>query len=328
VDKINTMMEIRNFGDFKWVLGRTLAEVDGMILEQPDRVVWLRLKEQLQSMKGWTDSGEHIDRKKIDSLDIGRIVQGLEPASTEPSCDPFLRKILTQISDLQQYWRSWPGNNQIALRPASGKPWVAVAVVILIAALTTITLATVRFAARTQAGPWTPLAGKMPAGHAIASLETSLEPYTISLHPNPEDERYRVRLRIAEPAEGTLDKFVPIAEHMRAGDLRFDARLLGDDGHRLWFFVKQLGAWDYRDGRLVTLDDLRKANPGLGEFASRDNSADPLVSKAVRDMKRVPQELWTGQSRLYAFTDRLQVTTPDFRRVYAIDPVTLRASVR
>lgn len=183
-------------------------------------------------------------------------------------------------------------------------------------------------ALRTEQGPAMPFGKTIQIPGATATLTQSLEPYIVSLNPNPERERQLLQLKLTDPSHQKPDRFIPIAKHMRCNGLEWDAKLLGDDGHRLWFFVNGIGAWDYRQDKLVDADDLRRANPALGMFEMKDNRSDPLIDSAVAQIRQPARELWSDDPRLFRFDGRLEVTTPDWAHVYEIDPETLRANVK
>ena len=203
----------------------------------------------------------------------------------------------------------------------------AVAAVLLVLAIAG-TMMVLGSVSRTRSGLATPLGQPMRIPGAVATLTSSREPYTISLHHDPESERYEIQLKLTDPAKGRADRLIPIARRMRSSDLRFDAKLLGDDGQRLWFFVGGIGAWDYRHDTLVDADDLRRANPALGKFKAKDNRGDPLINPSVAATAQPDRDLWSGASRLYGFDGRLKVTTPDFQSSYEIDPPSLKANAK
>lgn len=199
-------------------------------------------------------------------------------------------------------------------------------IILAIAASALAMLAIVYFFVRTQPGPWMLVKNQIVSGKFDAALEISLEPYTVSLKgQNSEDDRFQVRLKISDPAMRQPDRLVIIPQHLQVSDLPFDARLLGDDGRRIWFFVKEIGAWDYVAKKLVTPDDLTRANPTLGKFGRKDNSHNPLIANAARTPKVAPQYLWQGESRLFTFRGKLHIGTPDYQSGFVIDQRTLHA---
>lgn len=326
------MVEISNASDFAAVLDGTIAEIDALVVTEPDYPVWRALQQQLHAMKAWSTSETRPTQGQLGSVSIGLIAA----RELEPAPEGWLQDLIDRLHLLNHYWRHWPGGPPAPARGerlraggasrtgrnviAIGLPIAAVVLVLLLGLalfLDSLTL--------TKPGPWTRSGTPMRAGDALASLETSQEPYAVQLNRNPEGDRYAVRLKIADPASGKPDQLIPLAAHMRAGELGFDAKLLGDDGRQLWFYVNGIQAWDYRKGRLTTGDDLRRANPGLGLYSSKDNSADPLIAGPARNYRSPPRDIWSGEPRLYSFDKRLRIATPDFSRDFVVDPVTLRA---
>lgn len=315
------MREITNTADFTAMLDATIKEIDALVVAEPDYPIWAILQQQLHYMKACSTSTEKPEAEKLNAVSIGLIAA----RELEPTEEAWLQDLIDRLHLLNQYWRyratRFPSTYQSP--PKATRKFFAIG--LMVAAAVPALLAVLHSATQTQAGPPIPQGQTVPIAGALATLTVSLEPYTVSLHRNPERDRYSVQLQLSDPTGKQSDRFIPIARHLQARDLHFDARLLGDDGHRLWFYVKSIGAWDYLKGKLVTADDLRRANPSLGKFAGKDNSNDPLIDKSVRNRAQPAQELWAGESRLYQFEKRLQVTTPDFQRVFEIDPATLCA---
>ena len=321
------MTEIRNGAEFAAVLDSTIAEIDALVAAEPAYPVWRALQQQLHAMKAWSTSEISPSQKQLSVVSIGLIAtRELEPAPAG-----WLQDLIDRLHLLNYYWRYWPDGPPApgrGERLGGGAGALAVKAAIVIGlAIVAVVLALAFFlnsASLTKPGPWTAAGVPMHAGTGLASLETSVEPYAVRLNGNAGGERYAVRLKIVGPA-GKPDQLIPLATHMRGGDVSFDAQLLGDDGRQLWFYVGGIQAWDYRKGRLTTGDDLRRANPGLGLYLSRDNSADPLVAGPARNYRRPPRDIWSGERRLYSFDKRLHIATADFSRDFVVDPVTLRA---
>lgn len=203
---------------------------------------------------------------------------------------------------------------------AGGKSalWKIAVVVMLAVALLTALVIFVGSKTMTERGQWTRTGRTILVAGNVARIETSLDPYMVSLNRNPELNRYSVRLALG-------DTFVPLASSLPSSDLNFGVELIGDDNQQVWFFVKEIGAWDYRNHKLITAIDLRAANPELPLYGRHDNSNNPLISKAARTTLDPPKDLWFGERRLYAFSDRLVVTSPDFAQTFSVDPRTLAA---
>ncbi len=314
------MVEIRTISEFAAVLDATLAEIDALVVSEPDYRIWGILQEQLHALKGWSSATTKPGAERLSAISIGQIAA----RELEPTNEAWLQDLIDRLHLLNYHWRRWP---TAAISPEQ-RPWkgawmLAVAGVVLTVAIagSIVALSPV---SQTYAGPATSLGPSMRIPRAAATLISLREPYTISLQHDPEVERYEIQLKLTDAGNGRADRLIPIARHMRASDLRFDAKLLGDDGQRLWFFVGSIGAWDYRHDTLVDADDLRRANPALGKFKAKDNRGDPLINPSVAAIVQPARDLWSGPSRLYGFDGRLKVTTPDFHSSYEIDPETLQ----
>ena len=308
------MIDIKNISDFDASLDRTIAELDRLVLSEPDYAVWRNLQKQLHAMKLWSNDEARPSQQQISSINIGLIAaRELDPASEE-----WMQDLINRLFLLNQYWRHWPNGSPIVQKPVPKGLRKAAVVTLVLTAVVLAGAMLLSFIGRTKQGAWTPTGRSMLAGGLPATLETSLNPYMVSLHHNPTNDRYSVRLRIADTA-------VVLADAMQVSELHFDAQLLGDDGHQLWFYVKELGAWDYKAHKRVAIADLQRANPGLGKFPFPDNSGNPLIAKEVRNIRNAPADLWSGERRLYGFDKQLKVNTPDFSQKFLVDPTTLRA---
>lgn len=313
-----TIVEIRNTADFLTMLDATIKEVDALVASEPDYRAWGMLQQQLHAMKAWSLSP---------TASGGDISIGLIAAhELEPTDQPWLQDLIDRLHVLNHYWRH--SQHRGASTPPRPFKWyrkLAVAIVV-IAVLVGGSLFALRSIAQTPAGPAIEIGQPMSIPGAIAILTSSEEPHTVSLRRNPENDRHSVQLKLTDPAHTQPDRLIPIARHMEGNDLTFGAKLLGDDGHRLWFYVGSIGAWNYREDKLMGAEDLQRANPMLGKFPPKDNSADLRIDPSVRSIVQPSRDLWSGEPRLYGFNGRLQVTTPDFESVYEIDPETLHAS--
>ncbi len=153
--------------------------------------------------------------------------------------------------------------------------------------------------------PFLPRTVGMPMGKSvrtanyIATLIVTEEPRIPSLHHRPEDDRYRVELLLHPTSGGPPRSRVPILSSKRHSDFRSSPGLLGDDGRLLWFLLDEIAAYDLQRHKLITVDDLRRANPALGN-------------------------VWPASR--YDLGTRMLVSSHDYQRSYAIDPATLRAT--
>lgn len=318
------MPDITTRAQFAAVLAQTIAEIDALVQREPAYPVWRQLQRQLHVVRQWSTAAALPEAARQHPVTIGLIAA----RELEPAAERWMQELIDRLHALNQYWRHWPGGPPPAPRrspPALRKAGI------LVGAVTAAALAVVAlFAwfARIAPGPPVPLGKPLAIPGALARLTSSLEPYIVTLHRNPDRDRYSVQLLLSDPGGARPDRSIPIAHGLRAADLHLGTRLLGDDGHNLWFYANTLGAWDYRQGRLVTLDDLRRANPSLAKFPGKDNRGDPLIAPAVSQVRQPPRDLFAGEHRLYGVAGRLRITTPDFTRVFEVDPATLVARPR
>ncbi len=132
----------------------------------------------------------------------------------------------------------------------------------------------------------------------IATLIQTLEPYVPSLHRNAGNDRFRAGLFLY-PLDGrSPGKMIPLAKGLPAGDFQ-RAKLLGCDGHTVWFDLNGIGGVNLKTDKLIGSADLRRANPSL-------------------------DEPWDDPRRI-SFDQRLRVTMPDHQRVFMVEPETLQA---
>jgi hypothetical protein len=144
----------------------------------------------------------------------------------------------------------------------------------------------------------TPLGRSLRTQDSIATLIVTQEPYFVSLNRNPENDRFRIGLLLVPVAGGT-PRMVPLAGALSNNQFRL-ARILGFDGITIWFIANQLGGVELKSGKLVTVEDLQRANPSLGN-------------------------VWVDQERNLQFSNRLRLSTYS-RETYEIDPTTLKAA--
>jgi hypothetical protein len=144
-----------------------------------------------------------------------------------------------------------------------------------------------------------PFGGSVRTPGNIATLIETLVPYTVSLHHNPEDERFRFGLFLRPIDPASPSRLIPVTGGLSISEFRIGARILGDDGTLLWFHVNEIGALELKTGKVITPLDLRRANPSL-------------------------DDIWTDG--WFELGQRLIVTTHDYQRVFEVDPATLQAT--
>jgi len=145
-----------------------------------------------------------------------------------------------------------------------------------------------------------PFGQSVRAGDSLATLVRTQERYIPSLHRNPDRDRFRIDLLLTPLTGDEKARTVPLARDLQGNAFHPGTKLLGIDGPLLWMLVPELKALDLRTSRLLTLKELRAANPAL-------------------------EEIWV--SARFHFTDRLHLMSADRQRTYTIDPETLRAQI-
>lgn len=143
----------------------------------------------------------------------------------------------------------------------------------------------------------TPFGASTRSADSIATLIRTQEPYIPSLHRNPDRDRFRIDLRLTPLAGGEVPKTINLARDLERSAFHPGTKILGVDGPLLWLLVPELKAVDLRSDRVITIADLRAANPDVGE-------------------------LW--QTARFHFIDHLHVMSPDRQRSFTLDPDTLR----
>jgi hypothetical protein len=145
----------------------------------------------------------------------------------------------------------------------------------------------------------TPFGSSVRTEEHIATLIQALEPYTPNLHRDPSKDRYRIGLFLV-PVDGrSPGRLIPIAGGLPASAFRL-AKILGSDGRTLWFDVNGIGGLGLRSYALVTVADLRRANPSLDA------------------------NWWEGTQGMQV-NQRLRFTSRDRAHVLEVDPETRRA---
>ncbi|MCG3148696.1 MAG: hypothetical protein PCFJNLEI_02141 [Verrucomicrobiae bacterium] len=149
-----------------------------------------------------------------------------------------------------------------------------------------------------RSAPGTPLALSVRTPEHIATFIQTLESYVPSLHRDPSKDRYRLALFLYPVDGSSTGRMIPIARHRPVGDFNL-AKLLGSDGHTVWFNFSGLGGVNLQTGKLISPAELRRANPAF-------------------------DETWEDSRRI-SFAQRLRVTSPDRRQVLEVEPATLKA---
>jgi hypothetical protein len=104
-----------------------------------------------------------------------------------------------------------------------------------------------------------PIGASARAGDFIATLVRSHDPAVVSLHPNPEDQRFTLSLLLVSNSERRV---VTIASGLRQADAGSNTqRILGDDGQRLWFLWSETSAYDYKARKLLRRQELPRQIP-------------------------------------------------------------------
>lgn len=134
----------------------------------------------------------------------------------------------------------------------------------------------------------------------IASLIQTTDPHMVEISGRGGNTTTSVSI-VLIPLDGSTPQVVPVASGLNGNSLGL-SRIMGSDGHTLWFDAGGLYGVRLRDYELVTPTDLRKANPSL----------DPAWWEDPRGMDLV-------NGRLYAM--RI-----DRSAALLVDPATLKAT--
>lgn len=121
------------------------------------------------------------------------------------------------------------------------------------------------------------------AGDYIVTLMSTQEGRLPSLKGDPEGNRYRLSLML-HPVDGGSPTTIALADGLRQSDYMHSARILGDDGQRVWFHAHEPMAYDYKNQRLIRNE--RMSRPGISlsapdakDFLEKD-PASPLKKAA------------------------------------------------
>ncbi len=93
-------------------------------------------------------------------------------------------------------------------------------------------------------GPGAPIGPSVRTDTHIATLIRTMEPYVPSLHRDPGKDRYALSIHLV-PLDGSDAQLVPIKGDLAPNEFAL-AKVLGGEGHTLWYDVNGEGAIDLR----------------------------------------------------------------------------------
>lgn len=134
----------------------------------------------------------------------------------------------------------------------------------------------------------------------IASLIRTTDPHAIEISGRGAGSTTSVSI-VLIPLDGSKPEVVPVASGLNGNSLGL-SRIMGSDGHTLWFDAAGLFGVRLADYELITSEDLREANPSL----------DPSWWEDPRGMDLHDGKLYMHRS--------------DRSAALVVDPATLRAS--
>lgn len=149
-------------------------------------------------------------------------------------------------------------------------------------------------------GKGSPIAPSVLTDTHVATLISTLQPYTPSLKGNPEDQRDTVSAYLM-PVDGSGPFLVKIVEDLEPNGYQL-SHVIGSDGRTLWLAVAGLWGVDLASRELVTAADVRAANPAL------------------------PAGLIDDTRGMEIYEGRLRLVAPDRSAAWTLDPVTRVAS--
>lgn len=92
-------MEIRNVAEFASALDVTVAEVDALVLAEPDYPVWRMVQQQLHALQDWSKTTANPGGEKLRAISIGLIAaRELEPTDQE-----WLQDLIDRLHLLNHY---------------------------------------------------------------------------------------------------------------------------------------------------------------------------------------------------------------------------------
>jgi hypothetical protein len=133
----------------------------------------------------------------------------------------------------------------------------------------------------------------------LATLISTLQPYTPSLHRDGSKDRFTLSVFLV-PLDGSAPRLVPLVRDLPAGGYNL-ARVMGGDGTTMWVDANGLYGVNLRTYAPITADDASRASPGLDRTWFEDTRGMDIVG------------------------GRLQMLARDRSAAYALDPATLQA---
>lgn len=104
--------------------------------------------------------------------------------------------------------------------------------------------------------PHAPVGDSMLAGPFVATLIQTEEYRLPEVPRRPENDRYKLSL-LLHSLDGSTRRTVPIKSGLRATDFLHGARMIFDDGQRLYFHAHEPLAYNYATGNLSVADSPR-----------------------------------------------------------------------
>jgi hypothetical protein len=144
-----------------------------------------------------------------------------------------------------------------------------------------------------------PLGECLRTDEHIACLIQSTDPHLPRVTGRGGDETTSISMLLI-PLDGSGAKLVPVVQGVDGGYGL--SRIMGSDGHTLWFDCTGLFGISLDDYELVTTEDLRRANPSI----------DP--------------KWWEDQRHMDIIEGRLLVNNDDRSAAFVVDPATLKAA--
>jgi hypothetical protein len=168
--------------------------------------------------------------------------------------------------------------------------------------------------------PHAPVSDSMIAGPYVATLIETMEFRIPELAARPENDRYKLSL-VLHPLDGGAPRTVPIKSGLRASDFIHAARIISDDGQRLFFHAHEPMAYNYSTGNLSYASSpnprpLSARNPTPHDL--RDPAACPDCKRPAL-LKTDHTLLLHRSSRGIFGTELLSRLSPDGKRLWTAD---------